>query len=547
MLRNVSVVVASVLLCASLLIGQGPYSGTGRTDVAAIIGDSTASLRSDIDSIITRLDSLIALSADSVVAWQYMLTLSSRIASDSTATWIELTEVRTSLDSVADSLSAAISRINTNTSDIVDLVTGIDTMSNKVDSLAIASALADVDVNTRIDSVRDNVSGGSTASFVWLDTTAFDFALVSERDTADYDFIRDFSRKFVVSGDRSDSTQTETLENLFIEICRSPKSRLDIACSFDTLFMSDSTYFDTVFNKYARFYGMNRPGREKYYPTFLKDNANGYNYLAFDSTYSTPQKVSAGVLEYFDMGFRAAFSTSPGGGLIGGSGYLAAIPARHHRCFGQGDFYYNGSHFTSINEFTPGDSLSFFYDCVFDTANAYSNHPGGAVHYTNCTGTLYKGGGYNSKCEYYNCTFTTSDLSAGGPSTVSADNCSFTAWGGSAKIFDGYNQIQRVQNCTFSWKPGAATSLMYASHVYNCTFWYGGCQSYYAVQGNTFYASPVGTQTTNWPTVIMDNSYRNCTTALNVSTNARVYRNHGYNNTTWMTGTPADSAGNFWK
>jgi len=216
MLRSLPVLVIGTIFVLSLLMGapgpgSGPYTGDNRYE--DIISDSMAVLRELTDSVISRVDSLVELYADSAATWDFIIAVRDQYQADSALTWQELTAISATIDSLSDTLSiiytgmyandADVDRIDVTMDSLADTVSSnyatidlhtldILDLNNDQDSLESASAGEDADLHTRIDSVRDNpaASGGGGDP---VDTTLYDIIIADSLDLSTYTSVANFS------------------------------------------------------------------------------------------------------------------------------------------------------------------------------------------------------------------------------------------------------------------------------------------------------------------------------------------------------------------
>ena len=407
-----------------------------------------------------------------------------------------------------------------------------------VDSLAEASETWDMLLNTRVDSVRDNSTVGSgDAEYVWIDTTQYDFLLVDDSDTTSYEFIRKFSGTFVVGSDTTGNSNGVTFESLLIETQRLGKAAVNIACSFDTLFFTDTTFFDTTFTNTVKFYGINRPGSIACKSVFYKllDHGQYANSIQMDSVFSVPQMVSTGRIVFENLAFHAPvnYNAHLNGGIIG-TMYYANVMYTYDDCFLHGQCV----SFRDMKSTHPNpDSLSLFVDCVFDTVST-CNYGTAPTIIKNCSGTVgnmyWEGSGI--RVWITSCTFYAHEFESWLTSFWVAD-CNLY------QLFDNSyitSNNSYVYGCRIVGRATHTVSYIGGFRSGNNTYQYLG-QEGQMVHGSTFNTCTIGVYGADY---VLNNSFIECTTALSNIAGAYVYNNAGLLNSTWATGTPTDSAGN---
>ena len=146
------------------------------------------------------------------------------------------------------------------------------------------------------------------------------------------------------------------------------------------------------------------------------------------------------------------------------------------------------------------DSLTVFNNCVMDSACFYIDGSQNYVTFNDCTGSVFVISGYaggSGQAQYvqiYNCNWTAYNINDSGTMYYDIANCTFDAWGGNGSILaGGYNQVySRAVNCSFRWAWNATSAKIDWPNVDNCTFYWGGAQSYFRVSNCTFYRRPQG-------------------------------------------------------
>ena len=433
-------------------------------------------------------------------------------------------------------------------------------ITSRVDSLAGASEIWDLLLNTRLDSVRDNSGGITSDSYMWIDTTQYDFLLVDDSDTTNYEFIRKFSHTFAFSGDLSDSTQDAKFEAFLIETQRLNKEVVDVACSFDTLFFSDTTYFDTTLTSTVRFHAVNRPGVVAYKPMFYKTR---FNYNQWEASVRIDSNMTAytgiggsyGRLEYYGMGFSAPVSIYTGSGnfflngiIAGGSSY-DAVSYLYDNCYIKGSL---GS-FATYPMYREDEinAVTTFNACYLDTMSLRWDGSGGSTYMTDCRGSIGTFDGWISTGQnwyWYVRGFIgyASRMTCNNNSYLFINGCDVTQLTTASPFLE--NHVY-AENCTFTFQSGATRYYVYGDWFYNCTFYKGGVAANAGEISNcVFRNSTVGIVATsgNAATRILNNTFSYCTTAISFGSNAKAYGNIGLSNTTWAAGTPLDSTFNSW-
>lgn len=498
-----------------------------------------------IDSLAVRDDSLAAHRTIILANQADILALELRFESDSSDVFSSLAQ-KVELAALADSLNiihttddSLYALIQTNALDIAGLdpagIAGTqDTVRMLWDSLLVFRPL--------IYAITDTAAALRLEFPVvpdWIDTTAYDFLLVSPADSANYPFIASYSRTFVVPSDTAGNSNGVVFENLMIESQRLGKAVVNIACSFDTLFFSDSTFFDTTFTNTVRFYGVNRPGVPEYKPVFYKwaSFGNYTNCFQIDSLFTVPQTISTGKMVFSGIAFHApaAYTVATSGGIIGSLNY-AEVTFAYENCYLHGA----AASWYDMASTHTGDSLSVFKDCVFDTLSAYGGGTG-AMTIDNCTGTVgtvaYVGAAY---VRVQDSNLAVHSITGSGSCPAWVNNCSLTQLVDGSYMFGDYTYIY---DCNIIGRATHSVNYVAGFRTGGNTYYRIG-QSAQMVHGSRFNTCTVGVYGADY---ILNNSFLECTTALSNIGSATVYNNSGVLNTTWATGTPTDSLNNSWR
>ncbi len=424
----------------------------------------------------------------------------------------------------------------------------VDSDSIRLDSVATASAAQDTLLDARIDSVRDNPSGGGGGGAPALDTLIYDYILGFT--AADSQRAGGYSRFIMLGGTQADTSDSDTLIWCIDQLKASGGDIYVCGTSADTIWWyKGGTAYDSLptAGGIDGTITVTGDGKDK---TIFRGGPSG-SYSIFKFTADRHAGVGGAALRFRNLQFYAGkndwFPT-----MIVDLGRVEIEQCRLIKTWWE--------HYNNAAGSAAGDSTLLIQNCVFGTPDFST--PGEVMGYNAAHVIVMNSTGYFSTIE--------SRMGSSGTYTISGNvfrkvkSIQAGTGGGWWYIIGNkmtfINTTYEAINVAGNYAkilgnvfigpsddsvPYAVTNTESFSSLVGNDFWYCGASTSNA-NGNNFYDSATGWRAGNNSSYAIGNSFQNCTTAIdiNAKTTVVLHGNVYRTCTTDVSGTPGTDTDN---